>query len=533
MQRRALLSVYDKTGLVEFARGLAEIGFELVASGGTARALRDAGLPVTTVESVTGFPEILGGRVKTLHPAIHGGILARRTPEHLAELAAHGIAVVDLVVSNLYPFQATVARPGVTEAAAVEEIDIGGVTLLRAAAKNFESVAVVCDPADYATVLETLREAANKAEVEAKVEVEPLNLSLSLNLSLNRRLALKAFQHTAAYDAAIANWLTGRGKDLPDTIILTAERVQLLRYGENPHQQAALYRWAGAAPAFEQHQGKELSYNNLVDLEAAWAMPQEFSEPAVAIIKHMNPSGLATAGTLLEAYRLALACDPVSAFGSIIAANREVDLPLVQEIGRLFVEVLAAPGYSADALDWLAAHKKNCRVIACPAVPGMVAREGAQPVAPAMVMRSVQGGLLTQTPDDRGVDEATWKIVTQRQPTAAERRSLAFAWLAAKHVKSNAIVFVQGTATVGVGAGQMNRVDSVYLAARRAGDRARGAVMGSDAFFPFADGIEAAAAAGVIACIQPGGSLHDEEVIAAADQAGMAMVFTGERHFRH
>jgi len=508
MNRRALLSVYDKTGLVEFAAGLAELGFELAASGGTARALSAAGLPVTQVDQVTGFPEILGGRVKTLHPAIHGGILARRTPEHLAELAAHDIAPVDLVVSNLYPFAATIARPGVTEAEAVEEIDIGGVALLRAAAKNYESVAVLCDPADYADMLAALRADA-------------------LDADRRRALALKAFRHTAAYDAAISTWLTGavetlHATSLPETINLAAERVQLLRYGENPHQQAALYRWAGAAPAFEQLQGKELSYNNIVDLEAAWAMPQEFAEPTVAIIKHTNPSGLASAASLLDAYRLAFACDPVSAYGSIIATNREVDLALVQEIGSLFVEVLAAPGYSADALDWLAAHKKNCRV--------MVARSSG---ADGLMMRSVAGGLLAQTPDARGVDESTWQVVTQRQPTDAERRSLAFAWLAAKHVKSNAIVFIQGTATVGVGAGQMNRVDSVYLAARRAGDRAVGAVLGSDAFIPFPDSIEAAAAAGVTAVIQPGGSLRDEEAIAAADRLGMAMVFTGERHFRH
>jgi phosphoribosylaminoimidazolecarboxamide formyltransferase/IMP cyclohydrolase len=506
MNRRALLSVYDKTGLVEFAAGLAELGFELVASGGTARALSAAGLPVTQVDQVTGFPEILGGRVKTLHPAIHGGILARRTPEHLAELAAHDIAPVDLVVSNLYPFAATIARPGVTEAEAVEEIDIGGVALTRAAAKNFESVAVLCDPADYADVLAALRAGA-------------------LDADRRRALALKAFRHTAAYDAAIATWLTGQveaDEPLPQALNFAAERVQLLRYGENPHQQAALYRWAGAAPAFEQVQGKELSYNNIVDLEAAWAMPQEFAEPTVAIIKHTNPSGLASAETPLEAYRLAFACDPVSAYGSIIAANREVDLPFVQEFGRLFVEVLVAPGYTADALAWLAAHKKNCRV--------MLARSSG---ADGLVMRSVAGGLLAQTPDARGVDESTWQVVTQRQPTAAERRSLAFAWLAAKHVKSNAIVFVQGTATVGVGAGQMNRVDSAFLAARRAGDRAKGAVMASDALIPFPDSIEVGAAAGVTACIQPGSSLRDDEVLVAADRLGMAMVFTGERHFRH
>ena len=522
--KRAILSVYDKTGLVEFARGLVELGFELVASGGTARALSAAGLPATQVDQITGFPEILGGRVKTLHPAVHGGILARRTPEHRAELANIGIAPVDLVVCNLYPFAATVARPGVSEQEAIEEIDIGGVTLLRAAAKNFESVTVVCDPADY-------------AEVEAKVKAESLDLSLDLGLDLNRRLALKAFRHTAAYDAAIATWLSGaveKDQPLPASLNLTAERVQLLRYGENPHQQAALYRWVGAAPAFEQIQGKELSYNNIIDLEAAWAMPHEFAEPAVAIVKHTNPSGLASAANLLEAYRLAFACDPVSAFGSIIAVNREVDRALVEEIGSLFVEVLAAPAYRPDALAWLAEHKKNCRVmVARRSDPSVVALAGGHRGPATLVLRSVAGGLLAQTPDDRGVDEAAWQVVTQRQPTEAERRSLAFAWLAAKHVKSNAIVFVQGTATVGVGAGQMNRVDSVYLAARRAGDRSIGAVMGSDAFFPFADGIEAAAAAGVTACIQPGGSLRDEEAIAAADRLGMAMVFTGERHFEH
>ena len=419
-------------------------------------------------------------------------------------------------------------------------------TLLRAAAKNFESVMVVCDPADYADVLAALRAGATSA-------------------AERRRLALKAFRHTAAYDAAIATWLAvgspvcerptplpslpvreggagaspsaeegGQGRGLPQTLILAAECVQSLRYGENPHQQAALYRWVGAKPMFEQLQGKELSYNNLVDLEAAWAMPQEFSDPAVAIIKHTNPSGLATAATAVEAYRLAFACDPVSAFGSIIATNRTADLPFVQEIGSLFVEVLAAPGYTEDALAWLAAHKKNCRVMLARSNGRADASEatGGVPVS-RLVLRSVAGGLLAQTPDDRGVDETAWRVVTQRQPTEAERRSLAFAWLAVKHVKSNAIVFVRGTATVGVGAGQMNRVDSVYLAARRAGERARGAVMGSDAFFPFADGIEAAAAAGVTACIQPGGSLRDDEVIAAADRAGMAMIFTGERHFRH
>ncbi len=506
MAQRALLSVYDKTGLIELGQGLARLGFELVASGGTARALSGAGLPVTQIDQVTGFPEILGGRVKTLHPAVHGGILARHTPEHLAELAAHGIAPFDLVVCNLYPFAATVSRPGVTEAEAVEEIDIGGVALLRAAAKNFESVAVVCDPGDYLAVLAALGGGG-------------------IGPDERRGLALKAFRHTAAYDAAIATWLTGRveaGQVFPSVLNLAAERVQTLRYGENPHQRGALYRWAGALPLFEQLLGKELSYNNIIDLEAAWAMPQEFAEPAVAIIKHTNPSGLATAASVVEAYRLALACDPVSAYGSIIATNREGGRDLVEEIGSLFVEVLVAPAYTPEALAWLAEHKKNCRV--------MLARPGG---GDALVMRSVRGGLLVQTPDQAIADESAWRVVTRRAPTEEERRGLTFAWRAVKHVKSNAIVLAQGTATVGVGAGQMNRVDSVYLAARRAGERARGAVMGSDAFFPFSDGIEAAAVVGVTACIQPGGSLRDDDAIAAADRTGMAMIFTGERHFRH
>ncbi len=498
---RAILSVYDKTGLGPFAAGLVDLGFELVASGGTARALAAAGLPVTPVEAVTGFPELLGGRVKTLHPAVHAGILARRAGEHLQELSQHGIVPVDLVACNLYPFAATIARPDVTEAEAIEEIDIGGVTLLRAAAKNRESVLVLCDPADYAAVLDALR-------------VGPVPLEQ------RRRLATKAFAHTAAYDAAIARWMAG-GEVFPETLVLSSERVQALRYGENPHQAAALYRWLGAEPVYEQLQGKELSYNNIVDLEAAWSMPQEFAEPAVAIIKHTNPSGLAVAATPVEAYRQAYACDPVSAYGGIIACNRPVDLSFVEAVGGLFVEVLVAPGYTAEALAWLAEHKKNCRVMR------------ARPGRSELVLRSVGGGLLAQTPDELGVDEAAWRVVTRREPGEAERSALAFAWIVAKHSKSNAIVLAQGTETVGVGAGQMNRVDSVHLAVRRAGDRARGAVLGSDAFFPFPDGLEVAGEAGVTAVIQPGGSMRDDEVIAAADRWGMAMVFTGERHFRH
>jgi len=506
MKRLALISVYDKKGLEQLGRGLAGLGFGLVASGGTARALQGFGLEVQAVDELTGFPSLLDGRVKTLHPAVAGGILARRTPEHLAELEQHGIAPIDVVVCNLYPFSETVARQGVSEQEAIEEIDIGGVTLLRAAAKNNESVTVVCDPADYPAVLEAL----TAGEV---------------SLPLRRRMALKAFQHTAAYDAAIAGWLgevVEGGEALPEFLGLAARRLQVMRYGENPHQQAALYAWAGQEPVFKQLSGKELSYNNLVDLDAACAIPREFAEPTVAIIKHTNPCGLASADNLVEAFQMALDCDPISAFGSIIATNREVDVDLVKAIGKLFVEVLVAPSYTEKAAARLAKRKKKCRVV----IAGQ-AGEGAP------IMRSVRGGILVQQADVRGVDQSTWNVVTKRQPTEEERGSLAFAWLAAKHVKSNAIVFARGKALVGVGAGQMNRVDSVFLAARRAGDKARGAVMGSDAFFALREGVETAAAAGITAIIQPGGSIRDEQVIEAADRLGLAMVFTGERHFRH
>lgn len=505
--QRALLSVYDKSGLIDLAQVLVEHQVELIASGGTARALVAANLPCTPVEAVTSYPEMLGGRVKTLHPAIHGGILARRTPDHLADLAANGVHPIDLVVCNLYPFVQTVARPGVTEAEAIEEIDIGGVTLLRAAAKNYESVTVVVDPADYVTV-------GTHLVAERAVPVE-----------VRRALALKAFRHTAAYDAAIAGYLGGQVEGteaFPALLSLTADLVQSLRYGENPHQRAAFYRWQGAPVTLCQLSGeKEMSYNNYVDLDAAWAMAQEFAAPTVAIIKHTNPCGLASAGTLAEAFRLALAADPVSAFGSVIAVNQPLDLATVEAIGSLFVEVLAAPAYALDALQALK-RKKNLRVLE-------VRRDAAYP----WTLRSVHGGVLVQTPDDAVDDPASWQVVTQRAPTAAERQALAFAWKVAKHVKSNAIVFTTANEVVGVGAGQMSRVDSVHLAARKAGARARGAVVGSDAFFPFPDGVEAAAAAGCTAVVQPGGSMRDQEVIAAADRLGLAMCFTGVRHFRH
>ncbi|MDW8317869.1 MAG: bifunctional phosphoribosylaminoimidazolecarboxamide formyltransferase/IMP cyclohydrolase [Anaerolineae bacterium] len=506
---RALISVSDKAGLAELGRGLAALGFELVASGGTAKALAAAGLSVTEVSQLTGFPEVLDGRVKTLHPAVHAGILARRTEQHLAELAAHGLAPIDVVVCNLYPFAETVARPGVTEDQAVEQIDIGGVTLLRAAAKNFESVLVLCDPADYGPALEALR--------EGKVD-----------LDMRRRLALKAFHHTAAYDAAIASYLAHRVEPeagFPPVVHLTLERAQLLRYGENPHQHAALYRTAGQPPAFQQLGGKEMSYNNWLDLDAAWGLAQEFAAPTVCIIKHTNPCGVASADTLAEAYARAFASDPVSAFGGIIAVNRTADLALAEAMADLFVEVVVAPDYTEEALAKLR-RKANLRILRPLPAPTAAGR-------PAASLRTIQGGWLVQTPDTQVESPTTWQVVTQREPTAAELADLDFAWRVAKHVKSNAIVLAKDRATVGVGAGQMSRVDSVHLAARRAGERAKGAVLASDAFFPFPDGVEAAAEAGVTAVVQPGGSVRDAEVIAACDRLGLAMCFTGVRHFRH
>lgn len=504
---RALFSVYDKTGLVDFARRLDAAGVQLIASGGTARALAAAGLPVSQVEELTGFPEILGGRVKTLHPAIHGGILARRTEEHLTELTSHGLTPIDLVVVNLYPFQQTVASPDVSEADAIEQIDIGGVALLRAAAKNFESVTVVSDPADYGTVATAVE--TGTLEVEQR-----------------RGLALKAFRHTAEYDTAIAAWLTGRVEDadsLPTRLGVQLEQAQVMRYGENPHQQGGYYSYAGDPPAFEQLHGKEMSYNNWLDLDGSWLAAQDFTEPTVAIIKHSNPCGLASAASLAAAYDKALASDPVSAFGSIISVNRSLDLATAQRIGDLFVEIVAAPAYDDDALAFLM-RKKNLRILRATGVAGR-----------NLSLRSVYGGVLVQELD-RSQDDlnpANWQIVSRVQPTAEQLTDLAFAWRACRHVKSNAIVYVQGQATVGVGAGQMSRVDSVMLAGHKAGERAQGAVMASDAFFPFPDGIEAAANYGIVAVVQPGGSIRDDQVIEAVDRLGLVMALTGTRHFRH
>lgn len=507
MLSRALLSVSDKTGLVSLAQTLHQAGIEMIASGGTAWQIAEAGLPVTAVEDLTGFPEILGGRVKTLHPAIHGGILARRTEAHLSELAWHGLAPIDLVVVNLYPFQQAVGS-GVSIEDAVEQIDIGGVALLRAAAKNFESVAVVCELADYDRVALALAEG-------------------SLDVEARRALALKAFHHTATYDTAIAAYLAQQAQaesGLPAQLALQLERVQVMRYGENPHQQGALYRFADdEAPAFEQLHGKEMSYNNWLDLDGGWQAVHEFDGPAVAIIKHSNPCGLAVAESLAAAYDNALASDPVSAFGSIIAVNRTLDAETARRMSEMFIEIVVAPSYDEEALALLQ-RKKSLRILRARGASGR-----------ALSIRSIYGGALVQELDSSqdDVDPANWQFVSKAQPCAAQRADLAFAWKVCRHVKSNAIVYVKARGTVGVGAGQMSRVDAVMLAGHKAGPRAQGAVMASDAFFPFPDGIEAAAAYGITAVVQPGGSIRDKEVIAAADRLGLVMAFTGTRHFRH
>ena len=515
--KRALLSVSNKEGLVEFAQGLAGMGVELIATGGTARALGEAGLAVHPIEAVTGFPEILDGRVKTLHPAVHGGILARREQAHLAELEAQGIAPIGLVVVNLYPFAQTVAQPGTTLAEAVEQIDIGGVALLRAAAKNFAYVAVVSDPTDYTTVLAELREQGD------------------LSTTIRHHLALKAFRHTASYDAAISGYLTAHFEEaaasyirideaaFPATLHLNLTKLADLRYGENPHQQAALYGLGEAESPLGGTllQGKALSYNNILDLDAAWRIASDFAAPTLAIIKHSNPCGVASDPNLANAFRAALASDSVSAFGSIIAANRPFDGKVALALGDLFIEAIAAPAFTAEARKVLAS-RPNCRLLEMSGTEDL-----------AWEMRGVRGGLLVQEEDTIVEDDAAWKVVTERKPTAEELEALRFAWKVAKHVKSNAILLAQGLATVGVGAGQMSRVDAVRLSVAKAGERTQGAVLASDAFFPFPDGVEEAASAGITAIVQPGGSRGDAAVIKAADAHGLAMLFTGVRHFRH
>jgi phosphoribosylaminoimidazolecarboxamide formyltransferase/IMP cyclohydrolase len=517
--KRALLSVTDKTGLVEFAQVLAGFGVELVSTGGTARALREAGLTVKDISELTGFPEMLDGRVKTLHPKVHGGLLyIRGNKEHEAAVAAHGIEPIDMVVVNLYAFEKTAAQAGVAFGHLIENIDIGGPSMVRSAAKNFEDVAIVTRVDDYPSLIEELRTTHG-----------------ALSRETRWKLAKKAFGLTAAYDTAIANTLDKIAEapapaaaaepdatSLPQTLRINFPLAQALRYGENPHQRAALYAdgsGLGIAGA-RQLQGKELSFNNLVDLDACWELAQEFDEPAVIIVKHTNPCGAATGASLAEAYRKALECDPVSAYGGVIGINREVDLETAEEIAKIFVEAIAAPSFSAAARERFAA-KKNLRLVEVHAAP-------ARPV-----VKQVSGGLLLQDADTGRVTEAELKVVTWRPPTAEELRSLLFAWRVAKHVKSNAIVYAKDGQTLGVGAGQMSRVDAAKFGAMKAILPLKGCVAASDAFFPFADGLEAVAAAGATAAIQPGGSVRDEEVIAAADKLGMAMVFTGIRHFKH
>ena len=506
--RRALLSVSDKTGIAGLGRGLADLGVELVSTGGTAIALREAGLEVLAVEEVTGFPEILGGRVKTLHPAIHGGILARRESDHLTELASHAITAIDLVAVNLYPFAQTIAREQVSLAEAVEQIDIGGVALLRAAAKNFSAVTVLCDPTDYERVIAELRQ---KGQV---------------SLATRQLLAVKALRCTAGYDLTIASYLSRQfeaDQPFPPELLLRLHRGQNLRYGENPHQEAALYGLAPDTTALGGRllQGKALSYNNILDLDAAWCAVGDFSTPTVVIVKHNNPCGVACASSLVEALPLALASDPVSAFGSVIAVNRTFDEPTAHAMGELFVEAIAAPDFTAGARTLLA-KRASCRLLKIDEGTDQRFR---------WELRSVRQGILLQEPDALGTDE--WHVVSKRHPTPEEQDSLEFAWQVVKHVRSNAILLAHGRATVGVGAGQMSRVDAVRLALTKAGERAADTVLASDAFFPFPDGVEEAARAGVAAIIQPGGSVRDEQVIDAADGAGLAMLFTGTRHFRH
>ncbi|HKV26181.1 MAG TPA: bifunctional phosphoribosylaminoimidazolecarboxamide formyltransferase/IMP cyclohydrolase [Candidatus Acidoferrum sp.] len=519
---RALISVFDKTGIVDFAKRLAALQVEILSTGGTSKLLREAGVPVRDVADFTGWPEMLGGRVKTLHPKVHGGLLFRRNhPEDQKQAAQHGIAPIDLVVVNLYPFEATAAKQDLAAEELIENIDIGGPTMLRSAAKNFESVTVVTDPGDYSRVASEL-ESAGATTLATRVE-----------------LARKVFATTAHYDGLITTELErlstaedhvqlGVKMLLPERIHVALDKKQSLRYGENPHQAAALYVPAGAPPsglaAAKQLQGKELSYNNYVDLEAARSLAAEFSRPAAVIVKHNNPCGTAEQDALLDAYLKALASDPVSAFGGVLAFNRTLDGATAAEVAKLFVECIAAPGFDDNAKSIFAA-KKNLRLLALPA-GGLEPERGLQ-------LKRILGGMLIQEPDLGELRADALKVVTARQPSASEMQTMQFGWKVCKHVKSNAIVFAKDGATLGVGAGQMSRVDSVKLAVMKSQSSLAGSVVASDAFFPFPDGVEEAAKAGAVAVIQPGGSVRDNEVIAAADRLGVAMVFTSMRHFLH
>ncbi|MDO9086406.1 MAG: bifunctional phosphoribosylaminoimidazolecarboxamide formyltransferase/IMP cyclohydrolase [Anaerolineaceae bacterium] len=495
-----LLSVHDKTGLVEFANGLHKLGWKLIASGGTARILRQNNLPVTEVADFTGSPEILGGRVKTLHPAIYGGILARDTEEDREELAKLNWQPIDMVVVNLYPFEETISKPDATLSEAIEQIDIGGVTLIRAAAKNHQRVTLVCDPGDYGWVL-------------ARIQ------SGRLSETQQRNLAIKGFQITTHYDSLIAAYLSGTKVET-----LKLYPLQKLRYGENPHQYAQLFGYQhGQGPLGGRIlQGKELSYNNLLDLDTAWRAVVSFEKSSIAIVKHLSPCGIASAALLVDAYEYALASDPVSAFGGIVAANSEMDAETAAAVSQLFVECIIATGFSPEALE-IFAKKKNLRLVEMPDLE----------IEPEVEYRSITRGILQQSVDRGDPLEVEWRVVTETVPTTAQMDDLKFAWKACQHVKSNAIVFAVNEATVGIGGGQPNRVDCVVMAAQRAGEKAHGAVMASDAFFPFADSVEKAAAAGIVAIVQPGGSIRDQESIDMCNQLGITMIFTGVRHFRH
>ncbi len=514
--QRAILSVTDKTGLVDFARKLQAMGVELVSTGGTAKLLRDTGITVQDISDLTGFPEMLDGRVKTLHPKVHGGILHRReNPAHRSAVAEHGIEPIDMVVVNLYAFEKTASKPGVPFEELVENIDIGGPSMIRSAAKNFQDVAVITSPADYDAIAQ-----------------EMANSGGQLSSATKWRLAQKAFATTAAYDSAIASTLERVNSNghfelrpaegFPATLRMSFQKIMDLRYGENPHQKAAMYSdnsGRGVANG-RQLQGKELSYNNIVDLQAAWDLAQEFEEPVVAIIKHTNPCGTATGKTLVEAYRKALECDPVSAFGGVIGVNRVIDGDAAEEMAKLFLEVIAAPGFD-EAAKAKFSSKKNLRLVEV------------VPSDQKWVLKNISGGMLMQDADVRPLCEADLKVVTKRAPAPEEKRALLFGWKVCKHVKSNAILYVRDGQTVGVGAGQMSRVDSCKIGAMKAQLPLKGTVAASDAFFPFPDGVEEIAKAGSTAIIQPGGSVRDQEVIEAADRHGMAMIFTGVRHFRH
>ena len=513
---RAIISVSDKTGVTDFAQGLSQLGFEIFSTGGTKKALAEAEVPVKGVSEITGFPEILNGRVKTLHPAVHGGLLAKRDlPAHMAELAENKIEVIDLVAVNLYPFVQTVAKAGVTLDDALENIDIGGPTMIRAAAKNFPSVVVVVDPADYQLVLEKLKGGG-------------------LDLAERKRLAQKAFQHVAVYDTAISQYLRQDMEGFPDEMTIALKKRFGLRYGENPHQQAAFYaeqvvgaRQDTGLTWAKQLGGKELSFNNILDADAAWGAATDFSAPTVAVIKHTNPCGLASHHDIVEAYRRALSGDPVAAFGGIVASNRKVTLAMAEEMKSMFYEVVIAPEYEAKALELLK-EKKDLRILVAE-----LPLDYGKASAGYLDLRRVKGGLLVQASDSLPEDSVTLKTVTKREPTQAEIADLLFAWRVVKHVKSNAIVLVEDKTLLGMGAGQPSRIVSARVAKEKAGEKTKGSVLASDAMFPFPDVVEAAAAGGVTAIIQPGGSLKDEDSIKAADKHNIAMVFTGVRHFRH